>query len=179
MIGSVFAAADPAPAPGGLMSYIPLIAILALFYFMLFRPQQKREKQRQSMISELQKGDRVLLVSGFYARIIKPGETVFTVEIGKGVQVEIDRNAIAQKVEQPAAADAKSECSTSASTPIFFNTFFMFISTIKLLPNPEPQTAIIFIKTSPLIPINLYKNNFYNIFNTSPLSALSLPSSQP
>ena len=109
MIGSVFAAADPAPAPGGLMSYIPLIAILALFYFMLFHPQQKREKQRQSMISELQKGDRVLLVSGFYARIIKPGETVFTVEIGKGVQVEIDRNAIAQKVEQPAAADAKSE----------------------------------------------------------------------
>ena len=119
MIGSVFAAADPAPAPGGLMSYIPLIAILALFYFMLFRPQQKREKQRQSMISELQKGDRVLLVSGFYARIIKPGETVFTVEIGKGVQVEIDRNAIAQKVEQPAAADSKSElgCLKAGSLP--------------------------------------------------------------
>ena len=52
---------------------------------------------------------------------------------------------ITNKSATPGTADARSECSTSASTSYFFKTFFIFISTIKLLPSPEPQTAIIFI----------------------------------
>ncbi|MDO5357435.1 MAG: preprotein translocase subunit YajC [Conchiformibius sp.] len=91
-------AADAAAQPNAWMGIVPWIAIFALMYFMMIRPQQKREKARQAMISELKKGDRVLLMSGFYGRVVKPGESVLTIELAKGVQVEVERNAIAAKV---------------------------------------------------------------------------------
>ena len=87
-----------------ILMWLPLIAI---FYFMLIRPQQKREKARQAMISELKKGDRVLLAAGFYGRVVKTGEHIFTIELAKGVNMEVDRNAIAAKVDaNPAAPEA-------------------------------------------------------------------------
>ena len=73
------AAASQSPWSAILM-WLPLIAI---FYFMLIRPQQKREKARQAMISELKKGDRVLLAAGFYGRVVKTGEHIFTIELEK------------------------------------------------------------------------------------------------
>lgn len=82
-----------------LLGILPWIGIFVLFYFMMIRPQQKREKNRQKMISELKAGDRILLLSGIYARVVKTGETVFTVDLGRGVNVEIERNAIANKVD--------------------------------------------------------------------------------
>ena len=97
------AAASQSPWSAILM-WLPLIAI---FYFMLIRPQQKREKARQAMISELKKGDRVLLAAGFYGRVVKTGEHIFTIELAKGVNMEVDRNAIAAKVDaKPAAPEA-------------------------------------------------------------------------
>ena len=97
------AAASQSPWSAILM-WLPLIAI---FYFMLIRPQQKREKARQTMISELKKGDRVLLAAGFYGRVVKTGEHIFTIELAKGVNMEVDRNAIAAKVDaNPAAPEA-------------------------------------------------------------------------
>ncbi len=95
-----FAYAADAAQPNALMGILPWIGIFALMYFMMIRPQQKREKARQAMISELKKGDRVLLVSGFYGRVVKPGENVFTIELGKGLTVEIERNAIASRAEE-------------------------------------------------------------------------------
>ncbi|UOP05309.1 preprotein translocase subunit YajC [Conchiformibius kuhniae] len=106
-------AADTAAQPNAWMGILPWIAIFALMYFMMIRPQQKREKARQAMIAELKKGDRVLLVSGFYGKVVKPGEHVFTIELGKGMQVEVERNAIAAKAAQdgstPAEEPAKTE----------------------------------------------------------------------
>lgn len=101
-------AADAGAQPSAWMGILPWIAIFALMYFMMIRPQQKREKTRQAMISELKKGDRVLLMSGFYGRVVKPGEHIFTIELGKGLTVEVERNAIASKaaeaIEQELAA---------------------------------------------------------------------------
>lgn len=97
-------AAEAAPTSSW-MAFLPWIAIFALMYFLMIRPQQKREKARQQMISELKKGDRVLLVSGFYARVVKPGEQVFSVELGKGLTVEIERNAIAAKASDSQASE--------------------------------------------------------------------------
>ena len=79
-----------------LLMWVPLIAIV---YFMMIRPNQKREKARQTMISELKKGDRVLLAAGFYGRVVKAGEQIFTIELARGVNIEVDRNAIAAKVD--------------------------------------------------------------------------------
>lgn len=99
MIELAHAAAQPA-AQNSFFNFLPMILIIGVFYFLMIRPQQKREKARQTMISELKTGDRVLLVSGFYGKVIKTGDRVFTIEIGtKGVQVEVERNAIANKVD--------------------------------------------------------------------------------
>ncbi|XXQ67357.1 preprotein translocase subunit YajC [Neisseriaceae bacterium B1] len=97
-----FAYAAGEAQPNAWMGILPWIAIFALMYFMMIRPQQKREKERQAMISELKKGDRVLLMSGFYGRVVKPSENIFTIELGKGLTVEVERNAIASKVAETA-----------------------------------------------------------------------------
>ena len=88
---------NAAAQPSAWMSMIPWLAIFAVMYFLMIRPQQKREKDRQKMISELQKGDRVLLMSGFYGRVVHAGEHIFTIDLGKGFTVEVERNAIASK----------------------------------------------------------------------------------
>lgn len=80
-----------------IMAFLPWIAIFALMYFMMIRPQQKREKERQKMISELQSGDRVLLLSGIYGRVVKTSDTTITISIASGVNIEVERNAIAAK----------------------------------------------------------------------------------
>lgn len=95
-----------APAQSPWLAIVPWIAIFLLMWFMMIRPQQKREKARQQMISELKKGDRVLLASGFYGRIVRTGEHIFGVEIAKGMIVEVERNAIAALANDNAAADA-------------------------------------------------------------------------
>ena len=83
-------------------SFLPLIFLFAMLYFMILRPKQRDEKRRREMLSELKKGDRVLLMSGMYGRVVKTGETVFTVELAKGFTVEVERNAIAAKVDNTA-----------------------------------------------------------------------------
>ena len=100
------AAAPAAQQPNALYGLVPWIMVFGVMYLLLWRPQRAAEKKRQTVISELKPGDRVLLVSGFYARVVKSGEHIFTVELGKGLQVEIDHNAIASKVEPAAPAAA-------------------------------------------------------------------------
>ena len=94
-----------------LLMWVPLIAIV---YFMMIRPNQKREKARQAMISELKKGDRVLLAAGFYGRVIKTGEQIFTIELARGVNIEVDRNAIAAKVDANATTPEAANTTTPA-----------------------------------------------------------------
>ncbi|MDK4680831.1 preprotein translocase subunit YajC [Kingella negevensis] len=107
MIEFAHAAGEAAQQPAAWMNFMPMILIFAVMYFMMIRPQQKREKERQVMISSLKKGDRVLLMSGFYGRVVKTGETIFTIELAKGLNVEVERNAIAAKAE--AAAEHSAE----------------------------------------------------------------------
>lgn len=84
---------------GMLAQFAPLVLIMVVFYFLIMRPQQKKYKTHQQMLSELKVGDKVVLAAGFKGRVIKVGEQFFTVEIGRGVDVEVERNAIASKAE--------------------------------------------------------------------------------
>ena len=103
MIGFAHAAEAGAAQPNPLFGLLPWVAVFAVLYFLVILPNKKREKARQEMISSLKKGDRVMLSSGFYGRIAKSGENIISVELGKGLVVEVDRNAIAAKVEEPSA----------------------------------------------------------------------------
>jgi len=86
-------AQDAAPA-GGLMSFLPLIVIFAVFYFMLIRPQMKRSKEHRQLVSQLGKGDEVVTNGGLLGRITDVSESFVTLEIADNVQIKLQRQAV-------------------------------------------------------------------------------------
>ena len=87
--------AQDAAAQGGLMSFLPLIVIFAVFYFMLIRPQMKRSKEHRQLVSQLAKGDEVVTNGGLLGRITEVSETFITLEVADNVQIKIQRQAVA------------------------------------------------------------------------------------
>jgi preprotein translocase subunit YajC len=81
--------------PRGLMSFLPLIIIFIIFYFLLIRPQTKRAKEHKKLVAELGNGDEVVTNGGLLGRITKVGESFVTVELADNVQIKIQRHAIA------------------------------------------------------------------------------------
>ncbi len=87
-------AGAPAPQDGGIMQFLPLIALLAVFYFLILRPQQKRAKEHKSMMDALQKGDEVVTIGGILGKVTKVGEENVGVEIADNVVVQVQKAAI-------------------------------------------------------------------------------------
>ncbi|MDQ6950406.1 MAG: preprotein translocase subunit YajC [Mariprofundales bacterium] len=79
---------------GGLLSMAPLVLIMAIFYFLLIRPQQKRFKARKTMIDELKKGDKVITAGGIYGQVTDVNNDLLKVELADGVRVRIQRDTI-------------------------------------------------------------------------------------
>jgi len=82
------------------MSLVPLGLMVLIFYFLLIRPSQKKEKDRKKMIEALQKGDKVITVGGIYGVIanLKPDEGIVVLKIADGTKVEFSKSAIQSKV---------------------------------------------------------------------------------
>src|SRR5690606_17063382 len=92
-ISSAFAQAAPgAAAPNPLMTFLPLIIIFGIFYFMLIRPQMKRAKEQRAMVSALAKGDEVLTNGGLLGRIEDLTDTFVTLEIADKVSIKLQKN---------------------------------------------------------------------------------------
>ncbi|HUU40990.1 MAG TPA: preprotein translocase subunit YajC [Desulfatiglandales bacterium] len=79
----------------GLGSFLPLIVIFAIFYFLLIRPQQKKSKQHKELLSSLKKGDRVVSSGGLQGIITGLANDVVTMEISPKVRVKVSRSYIA------------------------------------------------------------------------------------
>lgn len=94
-----FAQAKSAAKPGMLIQFLPFIVIFALFWFLIIRPQRKREKEHQDLLSMLKKGDKVVTNSGIFAEIVSVAATTAVIEIAPKVKVTVQRNAIAGKVD--------------------------------------------------------------------------------
>lgn len=88
-------AQDAAAQGGGLMGFLPLILIFAVFYFMLIRPQMKRAKEHRKMVSELAKGDEVVTNGGLLGRITDLGDSFITLELADNVVIKVQRHAVA------------------------------------------------------------------------------------
>jgi preprotein translocase subunit YajC len=84
---------------GGLGAFVPLILMFVIFYFLLIRPQQKKQKLHREMIGNLKKGDRVITSGGLHGRITGLTDTVVTLEISEKVRVKVARGNISGKVE--------------------------------------------------------------------------------
>ncbi len=98
-ISPAYAAASAVPpqasAMDTYMQFAPLIAILALMYFLLIRPQQKRFEEHQRVIKDIRRGDRIITGGGVHATVIKmEGDDVLVVEIADNVRVRIQRASI-------------------------------------------------------------------------------------
>ncbi len=86
--------AAAAPQDGGIMQFLPLIALLAVFYFLILRPQQKRVKEQKAMIEALQKGDEVATAGGILGKVTKVGEDNAAIEIADNVVIQVQKAAI-------------------------------------------------------------------------------------
>ncbi|WP_162570077.1 preprotein translocase subunit YajC [Variovorax sp. SRS16] len=100
-ISTAFAQTAPAAAGGGDMlsslgSMLPLVLMFVVLYFVMIRPQMKRQKEARAMIEALAKGDEVATSGGLLGKITQMGEQYLTIEIAKGVEVQVQRSAVVQ-----------------------------------------------------------------------------------
>ena len=96
----VLAASAPAEGQNPLIGFVPFLLVLVIFYVLILRPQQKRQREHKSMLESLEKGDRILTTGGLYANILNVKDNVLVATIADGVKVEISRTAVAAKVEK-------------------------------------------------------------------------------
>ncbi len=80
--------------PGGLQQFLPLLLILAVFYFLLIRPQQKRAREHKDLIEKIKKNDKVVTASGLFGRVLELAESYVTLEIANNVSVKYQREQI-------------------------------------------------------------------------------------
>ena len=89
-------AAGAAPPVDTLLTFLPMVAIFVVFYFLLIRPQQKKQKETRAMLEALEKGNEVVTAGGLLGRVVKLDEQYATVEIAQNVQIVVQRSAISQ-----------------------------------------------------------------------------------
>ncbi len=80
-------------------SFIPLLILFAIFYFLIIRPQNKQRKAHEAMIAGLQKGDKIVTNGGLIATVVKPEEDFIKIKLNDEMIVKLDRNFVARKVE--------------------------------------------------------------------------------
>jgi preprotein translocase subunit YajC len=83
-----------ASAGGSIMALLPLVLFAVVFYFLLIRPQTKRQKEHQKMVDSLAKNDEIVTVGGMAGRIAEIGDNFVLVEIAEGIQVKVRRSAV-------------------------------------------------------------------------------------
>lgn len=93
--------AEGAQGGGGLLGFLPFILIFVIIYFLMIRPQAKRQKQQQKMIQELKQGDEVVTIGGIHATIsgIREQDNTLILKLNEGNKIIVDRSAINRRVE--------------------------------------------------------------------------------
>jgi preprotein translocase subunit YajC len=111
--------ANEASTQSGMMSLVPLLLVLFVMYFLMFRPQQKRFKAHQEMIAAVKRNDMVVTGGGIIAKVteVKEGEAVLTVEIAPGVDVKVNRSTITEVLKKEAAKEIVSDTKSAAKKP--------------------------------------------------------------
>jgi len=100
------AAAGTAGAPPAWISFLPLVGMFVIFWFLILRPQMKRQKDLQSKLGGLKKGDQVLTAGGLVGKVIKIDEHYVDLELGPNVKVKAVKSTIADVVPPPGSTPA-------------------------------------------------------------------------
>ena len=100
-ISSAFAQTAPAAAGGSdmlssLTGMLPLVLMFVVLYFVMIRPQMKKQKEHRSMMEALSKGDEVVTVGGVLGKIAKLNENNLSLEVANGIEIQLQRSAVVQ-----------------------------------------------------------------------------------
>lgn len=111
-ISSAFAQTAPAAAASGdwmssLTGTLPLVLMFVVLYFVMIRPQMKKQKEHRAMIEALVKGDEVATAGGLLGKVTRLGELYLTLELTPGVEVQLQRSAVVQVLPKGAINTAK------------------------------------------------------------------------
>lgn len=117
-ISPAFAQEAAAQEPSALASFVPLILIMAIFYFLILRPQQKRYKQHQAMQNAIGKGDKVVTGGGIIGKVTKvdDNEGIVFVQIAEGVTVQVARSTISTVVDSKKGVSKEAANDKQSST---------------------------------------------------------------
>jgi len=97
-------------APGNpIVTFLPFIAIIAIFYFLIIRPQSKKQKETQKMLSTLKKGDKIITVGGIHGTIQTVREHSVVVRVDDNTRIEFSRSAVSSIVSPGSGKEDKSE----------------------------------------------------------------------
>jgi preprotein translocase subunit YajC len=99
-ISNAFAQAAPAAAGGStestLLSLLPLVLMFVVLYFIMIRPQMKKQKEHKAMVDALAKGDEVIIAGGVLGRVAKLGDSFINVEVAGNVELQVQRASVLQ-----------------------------------------------------------------------------------
>ena len=99
-ISQAYAQAAPAAAGGDtqstLFSLLPLVLMFVVLYFIMIRPQMKKQKEHKAMVDAIAKGDEVVIAGGVLGRVAKVGDNYLHVEVANGVELQVQRVAVVQ-----------------------------------------------------------------------------------
>lgn len=94
-ISNAYAQAAAAGPESSLMSFLPIIIMFAVLYFLMIRPQMKRQKEQKTMIEALAKGDEVIAAGGLVGKVTKVGDAYVTLEVANGTEIVVQKGAVA------------------------------------------------------------------------------------
>ncbi len=109
-ISNAYAQTAPAAAASGgsqLMQLLPLVLMFVVLYFIMIRPQMKRQKEHKAMIDALAKGDEVVAAGGLLGKVTKLTDNYVGLEIANGVEIQVQRSAVLQVLPKGTLASAK------------------------------------------------------------------------
>ena len=98
-ISQAYAQAAPAAATSGtdtLLSLLPLVLMFVVLYFIMIRPQMKKQKEHKAMVEAIAKGDEVVIAGGLLGKVAKLGDNYLHVEVASGVELQVQRAAVVQ-----------------------------------------------------------------------------------
>ena len=93
-ISNAYAQAAGGGAGDGIMGLLPIVLMFVLLYFMMIRPQMKRQKEHKAMVEGLKSGDEVVSAGGILGRITKVSDSFVTVEVAENMQITVQRGAV-------------------------------------------------------------------------------------
>jgi preprotein translocase subunit YajC len=96
LVSPAYAQAASGGAESSLVSLLPLVLMFVVLYFIMIRPQMKKQKEHKAMVEALAKGDEVVIAGGVVGRVAKLGETFLGVEVANGVELQVQRASVIQ-----------------------------------------------------------------------------------